>query len=254
MKKANLLEPPKKIRLYENIISQLIELMKKGDLKPGDRLPTERDLALQLGVSRTAIREAFRSLEVMGFIESKVREGTFVKTLTLDSVMSPFSSILSQDKILIMELIHVRILLETEVARLAALNKTPEKTGKIRDALDAMKKSVESGGLGVDEDDAFHSALADAACNGALVKILTMCGDLLHATRQATMEIPGQPAKTVKDHKAIADAVEKGDPMKAADLMRLHLVKAYRNLKKRPDFKGISGPELWAGSEEGSEG
>jgi GntR family transcriptional repressor for pyruvate dehydrogenase complex len=113
-----------------------------------------------------------------------------------------------------------------------------------------MKRSVESGGLGVEEDDAFHSALAEAAGNGALVKILTMCGDLLHATRQATMEIPGQPAKTVKDHKAIADAVRAGDPKKASALMRLHLVKAYRNLKKRPDFKGLSGPEHWAGSED----
>ncbi len=239
MKNLSLLEPPKKTRLYENIIEQIVDLMKRGDLKPGDRLPTERDLAEQLQVSRTAIREAFRSLEIMGFIESKVREGTFVKTLTLESVMSPFSTILSQDRILIMELIQVRILLETEIARLAAMKISPEKAEKIQAVLDVMRKNVAAGGLGVEDDDLFHATLAEAAGNRALMTILGMCGDLLHKTRQATMEIPGQPAKTVKDHAAIAEAVKAGNPQKAAQLMRQHLVKAYKNLRKRPDFENI---------------
>lgn len=96
---------------------------KKGQDKlqismPGDKLPTERDLAVQLNVSRTAIREVLRSLETMGFIESRVGEGTFVKKTTLDNIIKPFSGLLSQDKKLMIELIEVRMLLEAEMQSL----------------------------------------------------------------------------------------------------------------------------------------
>ena len=126
-----MLKPLKKTRLYEEIIKQLTDLINNGSLKPGDKLPTERDLAVQLNVSRTAIREALRSLEMMGFIESKVGEGTFVKEITLNNVIDPFSSILSKDKKLVAELIEVRILLESEIARLAAARINDDKAAEI---------------------------------------------------------------------------------------------------------------------------
>jgi len=85
-----MLEPLKKTRLYEEIIKQLQELIRRGDLKPGDRLPTERELALQLNVSRTAIREALRSMEVMGFIKSRVGGGTYIRQVELHAPQQPF--------------------------------------------------------------------------------------------------------------------------------------------------------------------
>ena len=91
-----MLEPLVKTRLYEEIVKQIINRIKSGELKPGDKLPTERELASQLKVSRTAIREALRSLEVMGVIDSKVGSGTFVKEMSLDSLMDPLQAYLKK--------------------------------------------------------------------------------------------------------------------------------------------------------------
>lgn len=228
-----MLEPLKKTRLYEEIVKQLQELIRKGDLKPGDKLPPERELATQLNVSRTAIREALRSLELMGFIESKVGGGTFVKKVTLDNIIDPFSTILSQDKKLIMELIEVRMLLEAEIAKLAARRINDEKAALLEKAIELMEKEVAEGGIGLEGENAFHNTLAEAADNSAMMKILNMCGDLLSSTREATLKIPGQPQKSIIDHRKIYEAVRNGDERKAKALMKEHLVKAYKNLESQ---------------------
>jgi GntR family transcriptional repressor for pyruvate dehydrogenase complex len=228
-----MLEPLKKTRLYEEIIKQLIELIKKGTLKPGDKLPPERELAAQLNVSRTAIREALRSLETMGFIESRVGGGTFIKEITLDNVIDPFSTFLAQDKKLIVELIDVRLLLEVEMARLAALEINDEKVAMIEKSLNLMDEEIKKGQMGLNGDNEFHSAIAQAAANTAMMKILNLCGDLLSSTREATLKIPGQPEKSLADHKNIFEAIRNGDSAKAAKLMKDHLEKAQRNLEAR---------------------
>ena len=228
-----MLEPLKKTRLYEEIIEQFRELISKGELKPGDKLPPERDLAIQLNVSRTAIREALRSLESMGFIESRVGGGTFIREITLDNVIKPFSGILSQDKKLMMELIDVRILLEGELAKLAAQRINEKKISMIEDSISLMEKEIKGGGIGIKGDNSFHNSLAAAAENSAMSKILDMCGDLLSNTREATLKIPGQPVKSVKDHKEIFEAIKKADGEEAKKRMRSHLRKAYKNIEEK---------------------
>jgi len=102
-----MLEPIKKSRLYERIVTQILDMVKNGELKPGDRLPTERELSAQLQVSRTAIREALRAIELMGIIDSRVGGGTYIKEMTLDSLMDPFAGVLIKNDRLIIELIEV---------------------------------------------------------------------------------------------------------------------------------------------------
>lgn len=227
-----MLEPPKKTRLYENIIDQLLSLIKDGTLKPGDKLPTERKLAEDLGVSRTAIREALRSLEVIGYIHSKVGGGTYIDEITLENVMSPFSVVLSQNKKLIIELIDVRMLLETEITRLATKRITLSKLKKIQKALDDMCEEINNGTNGLTADNSFHNALSAASENEALKLILDMCGNLLSQTREATLNIPGQPERTLEEHKAIFEAIRKGDSDLAAFRMQQHLNNAKNNLEK----------------------
>ncbi len=231
-----MLEPMKKTRLYEGIIKQLLDLIKSGELKPGDKLPTERDLAIQLNVSRTAIREALRTMEMMGFISSKVGAGTYIKKITMDNVIEPFSGILSQDKKLIIELIDVRMLLESEVVKLAAEKINDEKIAAIENSLKLMEEEIREGGIGLKGDNAFHNALAEAAENTALSKILSMCGDLLSSTREATLKIPGQPVKTIQDHRQIFEAVRAGDKKNAVIFMKEHLTKAHKNLIKQKNY------------------
>lgn len=226
-----MLEPLKKTRLYEEIVKQLTDLINNKTLKPGDRLPTERELATQLHVSRTAIREALRSLEMMGFIESKVGEGTFIKEITLNNVIDPFSSILFQDKKLMTELVEVRLLLETEIARLAARKITPEKAAVIEKSLDLMEHEIAQGGIGIKGDNQFHNALAAAAENTAMSKILSMCGDLLNSTREAALRGMKDTRIGLKHHRDIFEAVKANDEEKSVALMKNHLEEAYKNIQ-----------------------
>ncbi|MHB1315778.1 MAG: FadR/GntR family transcriptional regulator [Christensenellales bacterium] len=219
-----MLEQIKKTRLYEEIVKQMQGLIKNGTLKPGDKLPPERELALSLNVSRTAIREALRSLEMMGFIESKVGEGTYIRQITMNNVIDPFFSILSQDEKLILELYEVRFVLDVEIARLAAKRITPEKIEKIQQALNLMEAEVESGGKGIKGDDAFHAELANATENQVMIDIIRMCSDILSTARQATLDIPGHNLRALADHKGIFEAVQAGDEIKAANAMREHLI------------------------------
>jgi len=101
-------------KLYEEIAAKMLAQIEEGALRPGDRLPPERALAEEYGVSRTAIREALRSLEMMGCVESHVGEGTFIKSPSLQNIVDPFSILLTQNRQLGSELIEVRLILETE--------------------------------------------------------------------------------------------------------------------------------------------
>ena len=226
-----MLEPVKRSRLYEDIVRQLTELINSGTLKPGDRLPTERALATQLKVSRTAIREALRALELMGFIESKVGEGTFVREITMNNVISPFSALLMQDERLMTELIEVRMLLETEIARLAARRVTPEKAASIEASLGMMAEEINKGVIGIAGDNAFHNALAQAADNAAMSKILGLCGDLLSSSREMALTRMKDQRVGLAHHREIYRAVVEGDEELAATLMKHHLSEAYKNVQ-----------------------
>ena len=223
-------EPLKKTRLYEEIVKQIIDKIKSGELKPGDRLPTERDLALQLAVSRTAIREALRSMELMGIIDSRVGGGTFIREMTLENLMDPFAGILSKNERLIIELIEVRMLLEVEIAKLAARKNDEKSMHLLEKSLVLMEKEVAEGGLGLHGDNAFHQALALAADNLAMTSITRLCGELLNTTRKAALEALKDRMLGVEHHKAIFQAVKAGDEEKAGRLMKHHLEVAYQNL------------------------
>jgi GntR family transcriptional repressor for pyruvate dehydrogenase complex len=226
-----MLEPLKKTRLYEEIVKQMIDLIEGGSLKPGDKLPPERQLAEELNVSRTAIREALRSLESMGYIESKVGGGTFIREISLDNALIPFSSVLSQDKNLIKELLEVRQLLESEIALLASKRASAEDIERMEAALDLMRQEVDSGEIGLRGDNAFHNALALASQNMAMSKILGLCDELLSRSRESTLRIPGQPAKSLEDHVSIYHAIKDKDHVLAQQLMKQHMIKAQENYR-----------------------
>lgn len=224
-----MLEPLKKTRLYEEIIKQLTDLIEEGKLLPGDKLPPERRLADELHVSRTAIREALRSMETMGYIESKVGGGTFVKAISLGNVLNPFSAMLSQNKKLIKDLLEVRLLLESEITLLASKRATQEDYAAMQTALDDMQNDISSGGIGLSGDNAFHDALAIASKNTAMGEILSMCAGLLSKSRETTLRIPGQPIKSLEDHTTIFVAIKNKSHDLAQLLMKEHIKKAQEN-------------------------
>lgn len=226
-----MLEPLTKTRIYEDIVKQIMDNIKKGELKPGDKLPTERELASQLNVSRTAIREALRSLETMGVIYSKVGSGTFIKDMSIDILMDSFAGILKKNDRLIIELIEVRMLLEVEIAKMAARKINKEKIQAIEKALKIMEKEIDDGSLGINGDNEFHNELANAADNLAMTSILNLCGELLNTTRKEALKALSDPRIGLEQHRSIFEAVKSRDECEAGRLMKVHLDMAFHNLK-----------------------
>ena len=225
-------DPIKKARIYEQITDLLIGKIRSHELKPGDRLPPERVMAVELGVSRTAIREALRSLETLGYIGSRVGGGTYVKRITLENVMLPFSAVLENDGRLIPDLMEVRLLLEAEMARLAALRSVPSDIESLEEAIRFQAQEFDEGKIGIEGDDRFHEALAEAAKNVALKSICYMCRDLLSKSRESALNSMADRRDTIRHHADILRAINAGDAALAAELMRYHIDQAYINVTK----------------------
>lgn len=217
---------------YEEIAARMLAQIQNGELRPGDRLPPERTLAEEYGVSRTAIREALRSLEMMGCVESHVGEGTYIKSPSLSNIVDPFSMIIAQNGSMGSDLIEVRLILETEIAALAARRRTQDQLEELEKTVSDMESDIENGGMGIEADESFHGILAEAAGNEALSVMLDMCAGMLSRTRPITQAVKGVPKMALKDHSAIFEAVRSQDEKAARRLMRTHLNRALRNLSK----------------------
>ena len=217
-------------KLYEEIAAQMMEQIRSGALRPGDRLPPERTLAEEYGVSRTAIREALRSMEMMGCGESHVGEGTYIKTPSLQEIVDPFSMLIAQNGRMGGDLIEARLILETEIAALAARRRTDEQLSALEKTLAELRRDIESGGMGIEADERFHEILVGAAGNEALSTMLNMCAGMLSRTRPLTQSIKGVPKMALKDHTAIFEAVRIQDERTARRLMRGHLNRALKDL------------------------
>lgn len=220
------------IKLYEDIASRMIARIHDGTLQPGDRLPSERTLAEKFGVSRTAIREALRSMEMMGCVESRVGEGTFIKLPSLSNIVDPFSMVITRYGRSDADLIEVRLILETEAAAMAAQRRSDAQLRELKQAVDDMCADIESGGSGVAAEERFHSILAEACANEAMHLMLNMCAGLLSAVRPIAQSIKSAPRIALKDHISICDAVEAQDDRLARKLMRTHLNRALRYMNR----------------------
>mgnify|MGYP006265930409 CR=1 FL=1 len=221
------LEPVKKIRLYESIVKQIQKLISSGTLKPGQKLPPERELAEELGVSRTSIREALRALEMMGYLESRVGVGggTYIKEITFSNIISPFSETLLQHDDFIVELLEVRLVLEIEVVRLAAERRSQEDLERLERAIQQMEQEIENGETGLHGDNAFHAVLADAANNRVLEEFVRMCGDLLEVEREEHLKTRShEPKRALTQHYDILEAIRNQDGARAQRLMEDHIL------------------------------
>jgi GntR family transcriptional repressor for pyruvate dehydrogenase complex len=183
-----------------------------------------------MGVSRTSLREALRALESMGYIYSVTGGGNYVNSVSMEHVLSPLSAMVAQDKQLAFDIIEVRRHLEVHMAAQAAKNATMQQLARIYGAIINMQSQVENGGNGIEGDNQFHLEIARASQNKAFAIIVELLAELLAESRKATLDIPGQPAKSIEDHLTIFEAIRSGDAERAAKEMSEHLIKAEHNL------------------------
>lgn len=212
-------------RLYEKIVEQIESHILGGQLQPGDKLPSELELARQFGVSRTAVREAMKALSHKGLIEVSAGRGTFVT----DNIPKVMRSTLGMLKMGLDEgtshLTEVRAILEPEIAALAASRRNEEQISAMAEAYAAMDASAQEEDIDafIESDLDFHLALAEAAQNPIIPILIDSIVDLLRESRARTLRIRGGTTRAQAHHKAIMEAVIAGDTAAAREAMQAHL-------------------------------
>jgi len=217
-------KPIKQLRVSGEVTEQLKQSILLGRFKAGDRLPSERELAEQFQVSRVAVREALRALENSGFITTRqgVTGGAFVTDLSFEHLVNAFLDLFMADKISIPELYQVRLLVEPEVARLAAERVTPDYAERLKESLKAEEESVPSLSEDLDRKTAVHFILAEMCGNRFFEGLVRSVMGLTRRTIEAAH--PDQPPFLHPPgmHRPIIKAVLAGDPEAAAAAMRKH--------------------------------
>jgi len=220
-------KPIKNKRIYQQIVEQIRELITDGTLSPGDKLMSERAMAEELNVSRASIREAFSVLEMLGFIESKPGEGTFITKADPEVLIEPLALTLMIDNDNVFELYEIRKIIEVGNVGLAARRAQKEDLKKIREALELMKESIKDSGVVNDADFEFHLRIAEATNNRILVKIMNTISDLLYNSIETSLQqlyrVEGNPEMLLKQHKKVYQSIVDKNPQGAKQAMYHHL-------------------------------
>jgi len=218
-------------RLYEEIIEQIEEYIIEEKLNPGDSLPTERELASTLNVSRGTLREAFRVLERQGIIETRPGGGRFLRELSENNV-NDRSKILSRlEKAAILDLLEARETLEMKIVELATQRALEKDILQIENALRKMEVQDDSGSLHcnpVESDQEFHLAIANATHNVVFSNIIQLNLELLAKIRTKTLKNPHRLEEVYKEHSMIFKAIRDKNLEDAVKAMDLHL----KNIRK----------------------
>ncbi len=222
------LEPIRPKKISEEIVNQIKQLISSGELKPGDRIPSERELASLLGVSRPSVREAIMVLEAMGFLESRQGGGTYVKALTESSIMDPLAKLVEKrDPELLRSLAEVRMGLESWSAYLAALRANEKDIAELRRLYYVMEQQAKRGGWDPEVDAEFHYAITAASHNSLQMHVLDSIHSLFHTTIQvALMEFyqqEGHIQLLLTHHKEIMEAIAAHEPELSRQKMMTHL-------------------------------
>jgi GntR family transcriptional repressor for pyruvate dehydrogenase complex len=216
-------DPIHRARVHEEVAQRLQALILEGKLKPGDRLPPERELVRRFQVSRGSVRDAVRTLELIGLVRSRQGEGTSVREPSADSLTAPLSSALVPTSNLVAALLDARRILEPPLAARAALNASDEEIAHLQDVLRRQRQKVRRGELTVEEDSDLHYSIALAARNSVVRKMADLLMDLLHQSQARSLQVEGRLERSLPGHRRIVLAIQQHDPRAAEEAMLLHL-------------------------------
>jgi GntR family transcriptional repressor for pyruvate dehydrogenase complex len=220
---ASLFKPVESRRLYQQIADQIRELIDRGGFEAGTRLPPERDLAQQLGVSRPSLREALIALDVEGRVEVRSGSGVYVSAIKPDPAPGRTAAMGESPS----QLMEARSVIEGEVVILACARVTEEPLARLRGLLKDMEAAIEHRRTRVDLDRQFHLTLAEMSGNSVLSRLVGELFDERHSPISAKISSRFESTRTwraaLKEHEAIVKAVEVRDPIAAQAAMRAHL-------------------------------
>lgn len=227
-------------RLYRQIADQLAELVRKGEFKPGDRLPSERDLSQQFNVSRASVREALIALEIDGLVDVRVGLGVFVNAAPAANSQTaalgepgPF------------EVLSARYLIEGETAALAARDGSAKDHARIRETLQLMTDEIGSTGVGLNADALFHLRIAEASGNSALVHLVHQLWSFRYSAMFRKLDehfdSPQRHQEAIEEHRKLVEAIEARDVEGARAAMVAHLDTVRAALERGWELANVSG-------------
>ena len=218
--------PIQSTKVFELVAEQIERRILDGDLRSGDRLPTERELAEQFHVSRTGVREAMKILAQKGLVDMRPGRGTIVIDGAREAMQNSIGLVMKlklgevggSDK-----LVEVREILETEIAALAAARATDKEIAAMREAIQVMDESLNDADAFIAADNRFHEALAQATQNTLIFILVNSIVPLLSEQRKQIFETEGGPQRGQFHHKRILESILQHDPESAREAMHAHL-------------------------------
>ena len=231
--------------LTSQVVDHVLGRIKSGEVKPGQRLPTETELTQTLGISRTCVREAMKSLESLGLVRIRQRIGAIVMEPSAANLLNADHFSLMVQSQQAEDLLEFRKIIEVGLASLAAEKARDEDIAAMRAALDRYRQELAAEGVDCNTDMSFHTALAAASGNKMAVIVWQMLSERLAQVLERTITVPHVCEETLKDHETIFRAVKSRNPRRAREAMRSHLENAERNWRiafrsQRKDHSGTA--------------
>jgi len=226
----------------QRIVDWLSERIRSGLLKPGDRVPSEPELMKEFGVSRTVVREAMSRLQASGLVETRQGIGTSVLA---PPAAEPLLAIGSRNVKLrqVLAMLELRICLESEAASMAAVRRSDEHLAKMQAALDSFDAHRRAGASTIEDDFRFHAQIAAATGNEYFGEVLASLGSatMAHSSNAAPEPRFGEPQPALEsgkqitqgEHRAIHEAIRRGDPAAARAAMFMHLSNSRERLRAK---------------------
>jgi GntR family transcriptional repressor for pyruvate dehydrogenase complex len=220
--------------LTSRVTGQVEQLILDDLLRPGDKLPAERDLATRFQVSRTVVREAIRSLAARGLVEVRQGRGTTVSAPSIQSVTQPLTLLLrgNQRDLDHKKILEVRRSLEIEIAGIAALRRTSNDLDTLEQILEDRTATKSSREQFIEWDVAFHAALARATQNELFSLLLESVATVMRKVREVGFDVPGTPERAYAFHRRILDQIIKANSAGARRAMQEHLAESEQTMLK----------------------
>jgi GntR family transcriptional repressor for pyruvate dehydrogenase complex len=214
--------------VYEGVRERIQELIRKGELRVGDKLPPERKLAETFKVSRNSVREAIRALAEKNIVRSRHGDGTYISAPEESLFTDSLAQLLRTQSRRIKEVFEFRKLLEPQIASLAAEHISPKEVDRLKILVFEQERRLLAGEDDADLDAAFHLLLARATRNKVLLEVVKTLSHILTETRSGPLQSEQRRRASVRTHILIVDALERGDVQGAREAMRRHLSEVER--------------------------
>lgn len=218
------LKPIERESMAEKVVNRILGLIKAGNLKAGDKLPSEKELAAVFNVSRPTLREALQALSILGITSTRKGGGCYVSALKAKDLLGPLEFFLAIDDGGLDDIFECRIILECEMVAKAAENVTSTELETLEQLIVFQRGAVDDPIAFRISDQKFHELLATISGNAVLARLSDGMYNMAMDVRRRAVEIEGVIAQSIDDHQAIVDGLRSKNPVAAASAMKRHLM------------------------------